>query len=165
MTQSASGSTAARPGTPQALTELLAPVVQGTGLFLERVEVTRAGRFSTVRVVVDLLDGPGDLDLDGLTEVTQAVSSAMDEADPVKGQYQLEVSTPGAERELTTPRHWRRAVGHDVEVTAGGDPSSQVLAGTLVSVSDQQAVLETAPGQTVGVDLGEVVSARTTVTW
>ena len=45
------------------------------------------------------------------------MSAALDEADPVKGRYTLEVSTPGAERELSTPRHFRRAVGHDVELT------------------------------------------------
>jgi len=99
------------------LTELLTPVVEGAGAFLEGIRTTRAGKYSTVRVLVDLPDGPGELGLDVLTEVSRAVSAALDEADPVKGRYTLEVSTPGAERELSTPRHFRRAVGHDVELT------------------------------------------------
>ena len=99
------------------LTELLTPVVEGAGAFLEGIKTTRAGKYSTVRVLVDLPDGPGELGLDALTEVARAVSAALDEADPVKGRYTLEVSTPGAERELSTPRHFRRAVGHDVELT------------------------------------------------
>ena len=99
------------------LTELLTPVVEGAGAFLEGIKTTRAGKYSTVRVLVDLPDGPGELGLDALTEVSRAVSAALDEADPVKGRYTLEVSTPGAERCLTTPRHFRRAVGHDVELT------------------------------------------------
>ena len=99
------------------LTELLTPVVEGAGAFLEGIKTTRAGKYSTVRVLVDLPDGPGELGLDALTEVSRAVSAALDEADPIKGQYTLEVSTPGAERELSTPRHFRRAVGHDVELT------------------------------------------------
>ena len=99
------------------LTELLTPVVEGAGAFLEGIRTTRAGKYSTVRVLVDLPDGPGELGLDALTEVSRAVSAALDEADPVKGRYTLEVSTPGAERELSTPRHFRRAVGHDVELT------------------------------------------------
>ena len=101
----------------RSLTELLAPVVEGAGAFLEGIETTRAGKYSTVRVLVDLPDGPGDLGMDALAEVSRAVSTALDEADPVKGRYTLEVSTPGAERELSTPRHFRRAVGHDVELT------------------------------------------------
>ena len=99
------------------LTELLTPVVEGAGAFLEGIKTTRAGKYSTVRVLVDLPDGPGELGLDALTEVSRAVSAALDEADPVKGRYTLEVSTPGAERELSTPRHFHRAVGHDVELT------------------------------------------------
>ena len=99
------------------LIELLTPVVEGAGAFLEGIRTTRAGKYSTVRVLVDLPDGPGELDLDVLTEVSRVVSAALDEADPIKGQYTLEVSTPGAERELSTPRHFRRAVGHDVELT------------------------------------------------
>ena len=102
------------------LTELLTPVVEGAGAFLEGIKTTRAGKYSTVRVLVDLPDGPGELGLDALTEVSRAVSAALDEADPVKGRYTLEVSTPGAERELSTPRHFRRAVGHDVELTVEG---------------------------------------------
>ena len=86
----------------RSLTDLLAPIVNDAGLHLESVETTRAGKYSVVRVFVDLVDGPGDLDLDALGPVTAAISQALDEADPVKGQYTLEVSTPGAERELST---------------------------------------------------------------
>ena len=82
----------------RSLTDLLAPVVADAGLHLEGVETTRAGRYSVVRVLVDLADGPGDLDIDALGPVTAAVSQALDEADPVKGQYTLEVST---DEELT----------------------------------------------------------------
>ena len=60
--------------TTERLTELLTPVVEQAGLFLEGVETTRAGRYSTVRVIVDRPDGPGDLDLDTVAEVTQTVS-------------------------------------------------------------------------------------------
>ena len=105
----------------RSLTDLLAPIVNDAGLHLESVETTRAGKYSVVRVFVDLVDGPGDLDLDALGPVTAAISQALDEADPVKGQYTLEVSTPGAERELTTLRHFRRAVGHSARVGTADD--------------------------------------------
>ena len=80
-----------------------------------------------MRVFVDLADGPGDLDLDALGPVTAAVSQALDEADPVKGQYTLEVSTPGAERELSTLRHFRRAVGHSIYLRADGEEFTGVV--------------------------------------
>jgi len=113
----------------RSLTDLLAPVVADTGLHLEGVETTRAGKYSVVRVFVDLADGPGDLDLDALGPVTAAVSQALDEADPVKGQYTLEVSTPGAERELSTLRHFRRAVVRAPGGGAGGGGLPGIVTG------------------------------------
>ncbi|WP_167146199.1 ribosome maturation factor RimP [Actinomyces sp. ZJ308] len=113
----------------RSLTDLLTPVVADAGLRLEGVETTRAGRYSVVRVFVDLADGPGDLDLDALGPVTAAVSQALDEADPVKGQYTLEVSTPGAERELSTLRHFRRAVGHSARVRTADEELTGVVTG------------------------------------
>ena len=137
------------------LSELLVPVVEAAGLHLESVETTRAGKYSTVRVIVDLPDGPGDLDLDRLTEVTRAVSDAVDEADPVKGQYTLEVSSPGAERELSTARHFRRAVGHDVRITTG----EGTVTGTVTGADDDQVAVEV-DGESRSIALAEVTAAR-----
>lgn len=149
------------------LTDLLLPVVNDAGLHLESVETTRAGKYSVVRVFVDLVDGPGDLDLDALGSVTAAVSQALDEADPVKGQYTLEVSTPGAERELSTLRHFRRAVGHSARVrTADGE-----LTG-LVTAADEDDGASEHNGGMVGIEvdgverriaLGDIIEARMVV--
>ncbi|WP_167202898.1 ribosome maturation factor RimP [Actinomyces respiraculi] len=140
------------------LTELLAPVVEGAGLFLEGVETTKAGRYSTVRVVVDLPDGEGDIDLDTVAVATRAVSEALDDADPVKGQYTLEVLSPGAERPLTTPRHFRRAVGRTVAVTT----AAGTLTGTLVATDEDDLTLDV-DGAATTLALGEVTEARTLV--
>ncbi|MDO4243918.1 MAG: ribosome maturation factor RimP [Actinomyces sp.] len=137
------------------LSELLVPVVEAAGLHLEFIETTSAGRYSTVRVVVDLVDGPGDLDLDSLTEVTRAVSSALDEADPVAGQFTLEVSTPGAERELSTARHFRRAVGHTVRVTTLQGEAT----GVVLGADDARLTLEV-DGEPRTIDVEDVTAAR-----
>ena len=163
----------------RSLTELLAPVVEGAGAFLEGIETTRAGKYSTVRVLVDLPDGPGDLGMDALTEVSRAVSAALDEADPVKGRYTLEVSTPGAERELSTPRHFRRAVGHDVELTVedtegaedaedteteddGAEAGLTRLTGTVAAADDDSVTLRIDGHERV-VSLDDIRQARMVV--
>ncbi|GAA2357027.1 ribosome maturation factor RimP [Nonomuraea africana] len=89
------------------LMKLLEPVVATAGLDLEDVTVTRAGKRSLLRVVVDK---DGGVTLDDIAEVSQGVSDALD-ADDSMGQspYTLEVSSPGVDRPLTEPRHWRRA--------------------------------------------------------
>lgn len=95
---------------------LLEPVVADTGLFLEDV-TTSAGKRTVVRVVVDLPDGPGGVGSDALTDVSRAISAALDTDDVVPGAYTLEVSTPGISRPLTTERHFRRAVGRLLRMT------------------------------------------------
>lgn len=87
------------------------PLVTEQQLYLESVKVGRAGNRAVVKIVVDLPDGPGGVDSDALGEVSRVISSQLDDADLVEGAYTLEVSTPGADRELTTPRHFSRSVG------------------------------------------------------
>lgn len=86
-------------------------VVTAAGLYLESVKIGRGGTRLVVKVVVDLPEGPGGVDSDSLTDVSRAISARLDDADLVQGAYTLEVSTPGAERKLTEPRHFGRAVG------------------------------------------------------
>ncbi|GHE28236.1 ribosome maturation factor RimP [Streptosporangium violaceochromogenes] len=90
------------------LMKLLEPVVGAEGLDLEDVTVTPAGRRRLLRVVVDR---DGGVSLDDVAEVSHAVSAALDAGDAMGATpYVLEVSSPGVDRPLTEPRHWRRAV-------------------------------------------------------
>lgn len=101
------------------LSALLAPVVSAQGLDLERVDVAPAGKRALVRIVVDQDGGVG---LDAVAKVSSAVSAALDQ-DPSLGSspYVLEVTSPGVDRPLTEPRHWRRALHRLVNVaTAEG---------------------------------------------
>ncbi|MDP9806961.1 ribosome maturation factor RimP [Trueperella bonasi] len=93
------------------IVDLLRPLVEEHGLYLEGVKLNRAGKHSALVVTIDLPEGPGGVGSDALSSVTRAISGALDEADPIAGSYNLEVTTPGAERELTEPRHFSRAQG------------------------------------------------------
>ncbi|HEU5268988.1 MAG TPA: ribosome maturation factor RimP [Jatrophihabitans sp.] len=98
----------------QQLQDLLDPVVSAAGYELVELSVSSAGRRSLVRVTVDGADG---IDLDGVAEVSRVISTAMDARDAsFAGPYVLEVSSPGVDRPLAEPRHWRRAVGRLVSV-------------------------------------------------
>lgn len=93
----------------------VAPAVAAAGLDLEDVQVVVAGRRRVVTVVVDTEHGVA---LDSLAAVSQALSDALDASDALGSQpYVLEVTSPGVDRPLTQPRHWRRNVGRLVEVT------------------------------------------------
>ena len=106
------------------LTALIEPVVARHGLDLEEVTVTRMGRRYLVRVTVDADGGVGH---DELSDVSRAVSDALDEEEERSGEltpgsYTLELSSPGVDRPLTQPRHWHRNVGRLVAVTVAGRP-------------------------------------------
>ncbi|GAA0945755.1 ribosome maturation factor RimP [Nonomuraea longicatena] len=89
------------------LMKLLEPVVGAEGLDLEDVTITTAGRRRVLRVVVDR---DGGVSLDDVAEVSLAVSKALDDDDSMgAAAYTLEVSSPGVDRPLTEPKHWRRA--------------------------------------------------------
>ena len=93
-----------------AVREVVGPVVEAAGLYLEEVTVTRAGNASVVRITIDLPDDTlGSLDSDRLGDASRAMSAALDEDDVVSGAYTLEISTPGTSRPLTELRHFKRA--------------------------------------------------------
>ena len=114
------------------LRELVEPVVAAAGYDLEEVTATAAGRRSVVKVVVDR---DGGVDLDAVAEVSRAVSEALDAADPMgEAPYVLEVTSPGVDRPLTEPRHWRRNVGRLVET---GE-----VKGRITAVTDNAVTIE-----------------------
>ncbi|UGY93893.1 ribosome maturation factor RimP [Streptomyces gobiensis] len=92
---------------------LLEPFVTERELDLEELTVTPAGKRRVLRVVVDSDEG---VHLDACAELSRAVSEVLDESDVMGGApYVLEVTSPGADRPLTEPRHYRRAVGRLVK--------------------------------------------------
>ncbi|MHB1615320.1 MAG: ribosome maturation factor RimP [Actinomycetes bacterium] len=110
------------------LRRLLEPVVAEAGLELEDVVILPAGRRRVVQVLVDR---DGGADLDEIAQVSATVSAWLDTQDvlPLEA-YVLEVSTPGVDRPLTTPRQWARARRRMVEVgvTGMGTVRGRVLA-------------------------------------
>ncbi|MEV4726546.1 ribosome maturation factor RimP [Micromonospora humida] len=132
------------------LRAVIEPVVAGAGYDLEDVSVSRAGRRHVVRVIVD---ADGGINLDAVAVVSRAVSAALDAAeesggDIVAGEYQLEVSSPGVDRPLTLPRHWRRNAGRLVKVTVrAGEPAvDRQVTGRVAAADDERVVLETESG-------------------
>ena len=125
------------PARRAAVHDLLAPVVSSVGLELEDVELRSVGRRLIVRVLVDSDTG---VTLDEVATASTAVSAALDDETVLGDEpYTLEVSSPGVDRPLTLPRHWRRNVGRLVSVTL---LDGSAVTGRVTSVDDAHAVLE-----------------------
>ena len=116
-----------------AITETVASIVASdlAAMGVELVDVEQRG--VAVRVVVD---EPGGIALDRLAEVTRLVSRLLDEADPISSRYTLEVSSPGVERPLRTPRHFWAVIGQQVSFKWSDGGRAQRLAGQLLAADD-----------------------------
>jgi ribosome maturation factor RimP len=115
------------------LTEHLA----ASGLDVEAIDLTPAGKRRLLRVAVDK---DGGVTLDDIAEATKEVSRILDETDVMGEQpYTLEVSSRGADRPLTEPRHWRRNVGRLVTVTLADKVS---VTGRITGSDESGAVLD-----------------------
>jgi ribosome maturation factor RimP len=89
-----------------AIESVVRDAVADVGFDLESLEEVRIGQRWVIRVIVDSDAGIG---LDDIAAVSRAVSHALDERDELMaGPYTLEVTSPGVDRPLTHPRHWRR---------------------------------------------------------
>jgi ribosome maturation factor RimP len=100
---------AAGPADAEQLTRLLQPVVTAAGMDLENIRITATGRRRLLRVTVDADNG---VSLDDITLISRTLSAELDAIGAMgETPYTLEVSSPGADRPLTEPRHWRRAAG------------------------------------------------------
>jgi ribosome maturation factor RimP len=142
----------------------------------ELVDVERAG--PVLRVTVDLLVGPGDqvdllvgpgdqvdrpagLDMEGVTQATRLVNELLDTHDLIGDTTSLEVSSPGLERPLRTPEHFRRFVGAEVAVKAkAGVEGERRLSGTLDAADDEGVVVA---GRRLA--YADIERARTVFVW
>jgi ribosome maturation factor RimP len=103
----------------------------------EVVDVVFQG--AQLRVTVDR---PQGVDLEAVSQATKVVSGILDESDAVSDTYTLEVSSPGIERPLRTPDHFKRFVGREiVGRTNPGSPGERRFEGPLESADDEGVVV------------------------
>ena len=133
---------------------LIEPILSASDV--ELVDVDLHGGILAVSV-----DRPGGIDIEAISQVAGTISAVLDEHDPVPGRYTLEVSSPGVERPLRTPGHFRRFVGTTVSVkTVPGVEGERRITGPLDAADDE--------GISVGgrrLRYDEIERARTVFEW
>ena len=136
------------------VSELVEPLIQARGADL--YDVVHGG------AILQVLVG-GDVDLDDLAELTREISVVLDDADPMPDRYTLEVSTPGLERTLRTPKHYTGAIGERVKVkTKQGE--QRRLEGVVTAADDDGFVVDTGTEQR-RLSYSDVERARTVFVW
>ena len=139
------------------LAKLLEPTVERLGYELADLEVRLGGKGGMVRIFIDKPDG---IDLDDCEKVSLAVSALLDVEDPVPGNYNLEVSSPGLDRKLTKIEHFQRFEGETVKVQMRFPiEGRRRFRGTLVSSDDENIVVEV-DGESHSLPLKTIDTAR-----
>lgn len=135
---------------------LLVPVLEARGLELFDVEWTGG----LLRVSVD---SPAGVDLNAISDASTVVSEVLDgiDPDPFPGRYVLEVSSPGLERALRNPTHFRRFVGSKVAVKMRASVEGERrITGVLEAADDDGCVIGGRP-----LPYADIERARTVFEW
>ena len=112
------------------------PAIEATGNYLEELTITSAGK---VKILTVIVDSESHLNLDQVTAVTKSISEIV-EALPALGDtpFTLEVTSPGLDRPLTKPRHWRNNLNRLVKITM---TSGALIEGRIVEVTESTAMV------------------------
>jgi len=142
------------------LKSLLAPAVESlpNGVFLWGIEFVAGSRNSLLRLYIDALERP--VNLDDCEAVSREVSALLDVNDPISGHYTLEVSSPGLDRPLFEAAHYARFVGANVKLSlALPQDGRRRIQGVIERVEGDDVILREGDQET-RVALGNVQKAR-----
>jgi ribosome maturation factor RimP len=119
-------------------------VAEVRGLELVDVELFRAGRREVLRIY---LHKPGGVTLDDCAQASHHLSTLLDADEDFQGPYTLEISSPGLDKPLRTPREWERRMGEWVRAHLSREVEGRLQwIGRLVGCDASGALLEPEDG-------------------
>jgi ribosome maturation factor RimP len=142
---------------PENLRRPIEMAVQGLGYELVGVEYHSQGRRSLLRVYID---APAGVTVDDCERASRQISGALDVDDPIRGQYVLEVSSPGLDRPLFTAEHFRRFTGSRVKLRVSPPlDGKRNFTGVLQGLREDRVVVVQEDGE-VAIPLHNIEQAR-----
>lgn len=141
------------------LENTIAPAVTALGFELVTCALTFEGHRKIVRVYID---GPQGVTVDDCARVSQQISALLEVQTPITGQFHLEVSSPGLDRPLITPAHYRRFLGRRIRVKLHNALAGRKnFTGELQSISDNDGQIQIlVDGQTIELSLANIEKAN-----
>jgi ribosome maturation factor RimP len=119
------------------VTAAITPAIESLGFYVEDISITSAGRRSMLTVIVD---GDTHLSLDQVTVATKAISEIVENL-PTLGNnpFTLEVTSPGLDRPLTKPRHWRKNKDRLIKIVLN---NGKEITGRIKDSTDDEVIVD-----------------------
>lgn len=141
---------------------LIRPLVEGMGCDLWGCEFHSSGRHGTLRVYIDR---EGGVTLDDCVLLSGQISALLDVEDPIQLPYALEVSSPGIDRPLLSPEHYRSCAGSRVKLRLVSAGKRRSVTGALVGLNEDGTVRIATEGEVLDFPLADIVAARVVPEW
>lgn len=139
------------------LYDIVEPITADLGYILWGIEVVGSGKV-TIRIFIDHEDG---VSVDDCQTVSREVSAIFDVEDPVSGKYDLEVSSPGMNRQIFNIAQAQALIGFNVKaVTLAPVESQTKFKGLLKEVDGNNVILELENNKEVSFDFDELKRLR-----
>lgn len=146
------------------LADIIEPVVEQLGY--EVVRILSIGETNpTLQVMIEHKNYEEELTVDNCAEVSRAISAALDEKDPIENRYTLEVSSPGLDRPLTKPEHFKRYIGYLIKLeTLEPVEKRKRFKGEIKEVAADNTVILEMEGNTYSISFDNIAKAKIIIT-
>lgn len=152
-----------------AIKALIAPIIADLGYDLVRVQLTGREGAQTLQIMAED-SATGQLTLAQCAKISRALDLPLEEADPIAGEYALEVSSPGIDRPLTRPQDWQNWASHEVRLKlaqpleAGPFAGKVQLKGVILGLDDGCARVDVPGMGEARLPLGRIGTAKLVLT-
>ena len=142
--------------------ELLKSVIENIGYELYDVKYEKEGKDYYLRIIIDKEEG---IDINDCEKVNNAINDILDEADYIKEQYFLEVSSPGLERILRKDKHFEKQIGKEISLKLFKPINKQKeLNGILIEYNKNELTIKV-DDTTLNINLKDIAIAKTVFNW
>lgn len=141
---------------------LVAKPISDLGYELYDVEYAKEGKDYYLRVFIDKPEG---IDLNDCEKVNNAINDLLDEADYIKDQYFLEVSSPGIERKLRKEKHFEENIGKVIEVKLFKPMNKAKSVAGILKAYDKETFTVEVNGKEISVDRQNIATVKTVYNW
>ena len=142
--------------------KLITQAIEDLGYELYDVEYLKEGKDYHLCIYIDKDDG---IDISDCEKVNEVINPILDEADYIKDQYFLEVSSTGLEKNLRKKEHYLKQIGNEIEVRLYSKiDNKKVIQGILKEYNDELLILQTHQDE-IKIKLAQIASAKTLYDW